>query len=218
MSRLLNDLEVDVLEAFFSLDESAAFVLTGGAALAEYHLHHRLSHDLDLFTLDEEAFASAGHKLSELARKINARVRPLRSLVTLNQAMVEREGIEVKVDLVRDAGPVVGQPMQVGSVRVDSLENIGANKILALFGRAAARDYVDLYLILNDGGFTFEQLLDLAKTKDPGLQEFYLAGWLKQQTPKLQTPPDMLREVDMEDVKVFFLELADRLMAGLKPE
>ena len=218
MSRLLNDLEKDVLEAFFSLDESAAFVLTGGAALAEYHLHHRLSHDLDLFTLNEDAFTSVSQRILELAEKVNARVTPIRSLATLNQVIIEREGIEVKVDLVRDAGPMFGQPLQVGSIRVDSLENIGANKILALFGRAAARDYIDLYLILNEGGFTFEQLLILAKEKDLGLQEFYLAGWIKQQTPKLQTPPDILREMDLEEIKRFFLALADKLMSGLKPE
>jgi len=218
MSTLLNRLERDVLEAFFLLKESESFVLTGGAALAEFHLQHRLSHDLELFTLDEKAFAAAGLRLPELAEKIDAQIKPIRSLVTLNQSVYVREGAEVKVDLVRDAGPTFGQPHRVGSVRVDSLENIGANKILALFGRAAARDYIDLYLILHEGNFNFQQLLDLAKKKDPGLQEFYLAGWLKQQTPKLQTPPEMVRPVSLEGVKGFFLEIADKLMGGLKPE
>ncbi|MBI5348331.1 MAG: hypothetical protein HZB77_03275, partial [Chloroflexi bacterium] len=43
-------------------------------------------------------------------------------------------------------------------------------------------------------------------------------GWIKQQTPKLHTPPTMLKEVDLEEVKRYFLKLADDLMAGLNPD
>ncbi len=218
MSSLLNPLEQDVLEAFFSFEESKGFVLTGGAALAEFHLRHRLSHDLALFTLDEKAFAAAGLRLDELAERTKAERRPIRSLVTLNQSIYTRGGLEVKVDLVREAAPSFGEPREIGSVRVDSLENIGVNKVLALFGRAAARDYIDLYFILQEGGFTFEHLLTRAKEKDPGLEEFYLAGWLKQQTPQLQTPPELLRAVELEEVKRYFLAVADDIVTRLKPE
>jgi hypothetical protein len=38
-------------------------------------------------------------------------------------------------------------------VIVDALENIGANKITAIFGRTDAKDFVDLYFILSRLGF-----------------------------------------------------------------
>lgn len=53
MSSLLSPLEQDILLAFFQLEEADEFVLTGGAALAEFYFQHRLSNDLDLFTLND---------------------------------------------------------------------------------------------------------------------------------------------------------------------
>jgi hypothetical protein len=218
MSSLLRPLEQDVLQAFFELEKSEAFVLTGGAALAEFYFQHRLSNDLDLFTLDEQAYAEINAQVTALAQAVGAEQKSVRPLTTMNQLNLERAGESLKIDFVRDAGPAFGEPLQRGKVRVDALENMGANKILALFGRAATRDYIDLYFILHEGGLTFDHLLALAKQKDPGLQEFYLANWIRQQTPKLESPPVMLKPIDLEEIKRYFLKLADELMAGLNPE
>ncbi len=218
MSNILSQFERDILEAFFALEKTDAFVLTGGAALAEFYFQHRRSDDLDLFTLDEQAFIEVSQQAKRVAQTVGAEEKPIRSLATLNQVSLERGGETVKIDFVRDSGPSFGQALQRGRVRVDALENIGANKILALFGRAAFRDYIDLYVILQTGRFTFEHLLSLAKQKDLGLQEFYLANWIRQQTPRLQSSPEMLKEIDLAEVKRYFLKLADELMAGLNPD
>jgi hypothetical protein len=45
---LLTPLQKQVLEAFFRREQR--FFLSGGAALAGFHLAHRRTHDLDLFT------------------------------------------------------------------------------------------------------------------------------------------------------------------------
>ena len=45
----LTPLQVELLEAFFQHEDR--FYLTGGGALAGYHLGHRETHDLDLFAL-----------------------------------------------------------------------------------------------------------------------------------------------------------------------
>lgn len=218
MSHVLSAFERDILEAFFALDKSEAFVLTGGAALAEFYFQHRRSNDLDLFTLDEQAFATVTQQVRTMAQTLGAEEKPTRALLTLNQVSLIRDGETVKIDFVRDSGPFFGQINLQGSVRVDALENIGANKLLALFGRATFRDYIDLYIILQDGQFTFTHLLNLAKQKDLGLQEFYLAHWIHQQTARLHSPPTLLKDIDLEEVKRYFLRLADELMAGLNPD
>lgn len=218
MSHVLSAFERDILEVFFTLEKSDAFVLTGGAALAEFYFQHRRSDDLDLFTLDEQAFTAVNQQVKAIAQALGAEEKPTRALITLNQISLARGGEIVKIDFVRDSGPSFGQTRLQGAVRVDALENIGANKILALFNRAAFRDYIDLYVILQDGQFTFAHLLNLAKQKDLGLQEFYLAHWIHQQTGRLHSPPTMLKEIDLEEVKRYFLNLADELMAGLNPD
>ncbi|MBN1138047.1 MAG: nucleotidyl transferase AbiEii/AbiGii toxin family protein [Anaerolineae bacterium] len=56
----LTPLQLAVLEQFFATEAGKRFFLTGGTALAAFHLHHRLSVDLDLFTLDDLALREAG--------------------------------------------------------------------------------------------------------------------------------------------------------------
>ncbi|MGH3951493.1 MAG: hypothetical protein ACRDSE_20645 [Pseudonocardiaceae bacterium] len=46
----LTAFQVEVTQVFFSLPESAGFLLAGGAALAAQHLTTRPTQDLDLFT------------------------------------------------------------------------------------------------------------------------------------------------------------------------
>jgi hypothetical protein len=49
----LSPLQRDVLDAFF--ERERGFFHTGGAALA-FHIGHRATDDLDLFTTEEQAF------------------------------------------------------------------------------------------------------------------------------------------------------------------
>jgi len=51
---------------------------------------------------------------------------------------------------------------------VDSLVDIASNKLLALFGRATLRDFIDIYFLIKKGFFTGEELIEKAKKKDPG--------------------------------------------------
>ena len=52
---ILTPLQQSFLTGFFAYDVGEQFFLTGGTALAAYYLHHRLSDDLGLFTVDDEA-------------------------------------------------------------------------------------------------------------------------------------------------------------------
>jgi hypothetical protein len=50
-----------------------------------------------------------------------------------------------------------------------SLRDLAARKTLALFGRAEARDFADVYDLAR--GFGRDQLLDWAATDDPGFRQ-----------------------------------------------
>lgn len=58
------------LHAFF--ERERRFFLTGGAALAGYHLAHRLTDDLDLFTHEKDAFDVGGYTLVAVADAVGA--------------------------------------------------------------------------------------------------------------------------------------------------
>jgi len=217
MSQVLSQFQRDLLVAFFDLPSTDGFVLTGGTALAGYYLQHRLSEDLDLFTLDREAFEQVSALIPSLTQVLGAMCDDMRLSPHLHQAFFSREDEQVKMDVVLDAEPWFGTYQNWDGIRVDALENIAANKIVALFGRATPRDFVDLFFILNETDLSLDTLLGMAKQKDVGLHEFYLAGWIHQEAPKLQTLPPMLKPLDIETLRQFGEELARTIMLRVRP-
>jgi hypothetical protein len=215
-SEWLTPLQLAVLEQFFAADAGKRFFLTGGTALAAFHLHHRLSVDLDLFTLDDLALREAGLLLPQLAADLGCQLGRARTTEHFRQFLLEPEsGDPLQVDLVRDFGPQFGQHSTIGDIVVDSVENIGANKLTAIPGRTEAKDFVDLYFVLQ-AGYAFEDLLAKAREKDLGLQPFYMAGTLLQ-VRHLHTLPTTTPPLVLADLQAFIVSLADQLLDQLRP-
>ncbi len=119
------------------------FFLTGGTCLSVFYLHHRVSRDLDLFTVDDR-------DLTEIADPLGAILRPARTIASAERywsAVVEDVRIDLVVDPLSSPGPRPTVEIEGTSVPVDVLENIGPNKLSALVSRGAARDAVDCYLL-----------------------------------------------------------------------
>jgi hypothetical protein len=75
----------------------------------------------------------------------------------------------VVVDLVVERAPqLVADKPSVGSIRLDPPEEILANKLCALLGRAEIRDLVDVRA-LEESGFSLERALEAGQRKDGGL-------------------------------------------------
>jgi len=206
------------LTSFFTLPHAQVFYLTGGSALAGYYLGHRTSQDIDLFTQDREAWQTVENDLKAAAAEsgVDLQFERAREPNELHRAFIKVPGgLDLKVDIVRDSPPHFGKTqMWPDGVIVDSLENIAVGKLLAVYGRAYPRDFVDLYFLL-ESGQDFRQLMNLAKEKDPGLDELHLAGMFRL-ISKLQahTLPPMLKPLNVEHMKEFFLKLADELAKG----
>lgn len=216
INEILTPLQIALLDEFFSTSAGQSFFLTGGTALAAYYLHHRLSKDIDLFTTDDEAFALARDAMDEVAAALGCELLRRASSKWFQQFFFVQGEIRLQVDLVRDADIQFGAHQRFGRVIVDARENIGANKITAIFGRTESKDFVDLYFLL-EGGLDFDALLKLAKEKDRGLEEFFLAGMVRQ-VVTVRDLPTMLKPIDLATIKTFYLALAEKLMLAAKPE
>jgi len=90
-------------------------------------------------------------------------------------------------------------------------------KVLAIFGRTDAKDFIDLYWILQYTDLEFANLYCQAREKDLGLSEFYLAYAL-QAVDKIKLFPRMLVPLPWEDVKSTFQVLARDLLTQIKPD
>ena len=77
-------------------------------------------------------------------------------------AVTVADGRSVVVEIAHDAR--VRESVQLSFGRVLHPDEVAADKTLALFGRAAARDLVDVAALL--GRYTLEQLCELAAEKD----------------------------------------------------
>ena len=121
------------------------------------------------------------------------------------------------MDLVKDIPVHFGELKKEGEVLVDSLENIGSNKVLAIFGRTEAKDFIDLYFILQETEFTLDHLYSLAIKKDVGLTEFYLA-YAVDKAGEATNDPVMLKPYDREKATRFYKEVSRKLFLKIKPQ
>ena len=206
------------LERFFAGPQREHFYLTGGTALARFYFHHRESLDLDLFTNDfEQDFARVNQAVLGILHTLKLQITSQVVTDTFIQYIVtEAAGTTLKVDLVKDVPVHFGPLVESNGIRLDSLENIGSNKILAIFGRTDAKDFVDLYWILQYTALKFDDLYLQAREKDLGLSELYLAYAL-QNVERIRLFPRMLQPLPWEDMKAFFQAMARELLSRIKP-
>lgn len=178
MSRLSN-LQEEVLLSFFR--KTRSFFLTGGAALAAYHLGHRTTDDLDLFTatadLDEGVSV-----LRSVADEMGASIQALRTSPDFRRFLLTLGCEGVVVDLAHDRAPQIHpEKLDRDGILVDPAAEILANKLCTLLSRGEVRDLVDV-LFLERTGLRVEDAIGPASTKDGGLSAAQLAWVLSQIT------------------------------------
>ena len=117
-NKWLTPLQADFLARFFDTSTGPSFFLTGGTALAAFYLHHRLSVDLDLFTLDDLALRETDVLMPQLAVDLGCRIGRARRTEHFSQFLLEPEGGEpLTVDLVRDFGPQYGEHLTLEDLK-----------------------------------------------------------------------------------------------------
>ncbi|MGH7853996.1 MAG: nucleotidyl transferase AbiEii/AbiGii toxin family protein [Candidatus Binatia bacterium] len=101
-------------------------------------------------------------------------------------------------------------------MRIHSFEDIAAGKLLALYGRAEQRDFIDIYCIVRSGKISLETLIELAQ--DPCLDEYYLAIAFEQ-SEKIPDDPSKLKVnlLTPKELKTFFAAQAVRLLEKHRP-
>ncbi|MGW5666712.1 nucleotidyl transferase AbiEii/AbiGii toxin family protein [Micromonospora sp. NPDC003776] len=150
------------------------FALAGGYAVSAHGMGNRLSGDVDLFTAwhSRDTFPRAVddviHVLQDEGYDVDVLIRNdtfARLLIRdEKQPDAEPDKLEMSADW-RAHAPV---SMAVGPVLHP--DDAVANKMCALFGRAEARDFLDVDAALMSGRYSRARLLELAATSDPGFE------------------------------------------------
>ena len=145
--------------------------LTGGTALARYYFQHRLSEDLDFFTTTNDLKLIANDLRLRLidqgyrveVEKLDVYFARLYLFYAHPRAHPSQGEMTLKIEFAKEFNLVDPLVETTQGIYINSLEDIGANKITAFEDRAAIKDIVDLYYITQR--LPFPQLFTLAERK-----------------------------------------------------
>lgn len=181
------------------------FYLTGGTALSEFYLKHRLSVDLDFFSEEEfemqpiEVFFK---KHSSALEIINTELINYLGLNTF--FFTFKDKTTLKIDFSYYPFPKIEKGVKFLGLDIDSARDIAANKVHVLFMNPRDRDYVDLYFLITKFNFSLNQLIKDAKIKfDWHIDKLKLAENLLKSID-LTSVPKMLVPFNKNDMESFF--------------
>jgi hypothetical protein len=136
--------------------------LTGGTALARFYFGHRLSDDLDFFTITDDLKPIATDLIARLEESGFA-VEVERLELYFARFYIVEADCRLKVEFAREYNLVGELTRTQQAIFTNSLADIGANKITAFEDRAEIKDIIDLYYITQR--LPLAQLFELADRK-----------------------------------------------------
>jgi hypothetical protein len=161
---VLSPLQEQVAAIIAGLAEAEGFALAGGAALIARGDVQRQTRDLDFFGLTPEAVDRLVPAVDRALKDAGLVVRHVQENSGFARLIVERGTESTELDLGADARLFPAEPGRLAPTL--SGEELAVDKVLAVFGRAEARDFVDLAAV--EGRYGLDHLFELAAEKDRG--------------------------------------------------
>ena len=212
---LLSPLQRRILDAVSA--RLSGMFLSGGTALGAFYLGHRRSADLDLFTREAAEYDAHVRQFVRLAEGEGWSVASGAAGPGFRRFVVSDADETVPVDLVLDTAERIAPPtITPQGLLVDSLDDLVANKLGAILGRAEVRDYVDLYFLAKAGKDPLASV-PAARRKDGGLDPAVLAFVLSD--VKVRSAPEGLEKpVSAAELQAFIDDLRQRLAREAFPK
>ena len=201
---IINKVQKEILSQFGDIPDSKEFYLTGGTALSFFYLKHRRSNDLDFFTNNPDLILPFSYNLEDNLKNKGCLTQRQRGLHSFVELMATKDRESTIIHLAQDAPyrlEAVKQFIDYPKLNVDSLKDIATNKLLALFGRATLRDFIDVYFLIKQKHFTAKELVLGAKDKDPGFDLYWLGVALERINTFTNDSSEMLLLLERVDFK-----------------
>jgi predicted nucleotidyltransferase component of viral defense system len=187
------------------------FYLTGGTALAEFYLHHRYSEDLDFFSTEEIDVPMLNGIFKSIRTQIGLRGIDYQQRFNRNLYYLNFENEMLKTEFTFYPGEPILEAKKEGDIKVDSLLDIAVNKTFTIYQNPRSRDFIDLYLMLQQQPWTISDLRLKAKIKfDFHLEPLQLARQIMKVT-EAKDYPKMIIDLRPDIWQEFWLEEAKKL-------
>lgn len=194
---------------------SKHFYLSGGTALSEYYLHHRLSEDLDFFSETEIDKIWLNTLARKVSNAINSQELDIEESFNRNLVFFNSSLGKIKTEFTYYPFTQIDKPTIIDNLKVDSLIDIAVNKFFTIYQKPTARHFIDLYLILTTKNYSWEQLEKLARIKfDTVIDPIQLGSQLIK-SKIVQDTPKMLIKIPETKWRGYFIEKARELKSKL---
>ena len=161
---MLSPLQERVATIVAGLEEAEDFALSGGAALIVQGTIRRPTRDLDFFGLTPDAVDRLLPRVEEAMLEEGLQVERVQSNHGFARLVIQDGQDRTELDLAADARLFPAQPGHPAPTLTGP--ELGADKVLAVFGRAEARDFGDLLML--ESRYGLDRLVRLAAEKDRG--------------------------------------------------
>ncbi len=161
--------QLEVLRAINAAQRT--FYLSGGTAASRGYLNHRFSEDLDLFVNDDDAFSTWVDRITiALGQQSGWKLVVLRKDERFSRLSLSSGDLPLRVELVNDVPSHVGNIVEHPVLgRLDSAENILANKITAVIDRDEPKDLADIWGFCTKLGLSLNAAIEGAQGKAAGI-------------------------------------------------
>lgn len=145
------------------------FYLTSGTAASRGYLQHRFSDDLDYFVNDDNRF---GLWVERIIQSLNKewKCEVLMKEERFARLNLVQKDLSLKIEMINDV------PARVGDIqnhpilgRLDSAENILANKVTALLDREEPKDLADIWGFCCQKNLSLQAAITDAQSKAAGI-------------------------------------------------
>jgi hypothetical protein len=199
-----------------------SFFLTGGTALSVFYLYHRVSDDLDLFSLQAVDFSEIDYWLRSSWKDTCSKIKQGPDFLSF---LIEGTRVEFVIDALSNQENRERVELENDqSLLIDNIDNIASNKLSCMVSRTEPKDFIDTYFLFkNYPDLKIEDVYKNAKSKDaifddPPTAAFQLEEGISfiKENPSLM--PELHREVNFKDVIGFFEDFLEWMYAKYKPE
>jgi len=147
------------------------FYLTGGTASSRGYLNHRFSDDLDFFVNDDKRFGLWVERIIQsLTQSAEWSCQVLMKEERFARLNLTANEVSLKLEFVNDV------PVRVGEIRthpvlgrMDSAENILANKVTAALDREEPKDLADIWGFCCQKKISLQNAITNAQSKAAGV-------------------------------------------------
>lgn len=188
------------------------FYFTGGTPLSAFYLSHRLSEDIDLFSEQEVHLPSVRKFIKRVEDKLKIKKVDYRQFLGLHSFQLFFSDSNVlKVDFNYYPFLRIEKGIKYKNIVVDSLLDIAANKVHTIAMKPRARDFIDIFFILKEKNYSFDDLIIFAKTKfDWHIDPIQLGSRLLM-ARDVKDYPRMIRKINDREWQDFFVNEARKL-------